>query len=64
MIQPRELEFLEPNDTFADRISKFSNLLKVATKLGLSQKLSVIFPKEFPQDCLRLIIQMSPDTRE
>ncbi|KAK2467014.1 hypothetical protein APHAL10511_001272 [Amanita phalloides] len=59
-----ESESLEPNDTFFDRISvKISNLSKIATELGPSQKLSVVLSQQHAQDTLHVIVQMPPDTQ-
>jgi hypothetical protein len=56
----------QPHETFVDRVSlKFSNLAEVATQPGPSQKISTLFPQQPPQDCLHIIVQMSPpDTSE
>jgi hypothetical protein len=59
----RESEPLEPDDTFARRVSfKFPNLSEVATKLGPSQKLSTLFSQRLAQDHLHIVIQMSAGT--
>ncbi|KAM6498799.1 hypothetical protein JOM56_006747 [Amanita muscaria] len=45
----RESEPLDPNDTFARRVStKFSNLSEVATEPSPWKKLSVLFPAGLP----------------
>ncbi|KAM6494870.1 hypothetical protein JOM56_009493 [Amanita muscaria] len=59
----RESEPLEPDDTFARRVStKFSSLSEVATEPGPWKKLSALFPQQPPQDCLHVIIQMPLNT--
>ncbi|KAM6498794.1 hypothetical protein JOM56_006742 [Amanita muscaria] len=59
----RESEPLEPNNTFARRVStKISDLSEVATEPSPWKKLSVLFPQQPPQDCLHIIIQMPLDT--